>query len=262
MEQRYAEGNIERLQALAAELVRLPVAVLVAGGSPAIRAAQQATRTLPIVMVGGYDPVQQGFVASLAHPGGNVTGVASQSQDLTGKRLELLKEAVPHVSRIAVLVNPAQPTYGAAMHDLAVASRRLGVALQVLELRRADEVAPAFTAMGQEGAEALVVGLSDPLLRGLSGQITALAAQHRLPAMYPWKEYTEVGGLMSYAPSLPALWRHAATYVDKLLKGAKPANLPVEQPMKFELVINLKAAQPLGLTLPPHLLVLADEVIK
>src|SRR5262249_14188763 len=150
----------------------------VAGGSPAIRAAQQATPTLPIVMVGGYDPVQQGFVASFAHPGGNITGVISQAQDLTGKRLELLKEAVPHVSRIAVLVNPAHPAHGAAMHDVAVASQRLGVALQVLELRRADELDPAFTAMVQEGAEALVVVLGDPLLLdGLHSQIAALAAQ-------------------------------------------------------------------------------------
>jgi putative ABC transport system substrate-binding protein len=250
VEQRWAEGNPERLQALAAELVRLPVAMLVAGGSAATRAAQQATRTIPIVMVGDYDPVQQGFVASLAQPGGNITGVTTQAQDLTGKQLELLKEAAPHVSRIAVLVNPAHPAHGAAMQELAVASRRLGVALQILELRRADEVAPAFTAIGQGGAEALVVVLGDPLLLSLSGQIEALAAQHRLPAMYPWKMYTEAGGLMSYAPSLPALWRRAAYYVDRLLHGSTPADLPVEQPTQFEFVINLKTAQRLGLTIP------------
>jgi putative ABC transport system substrate-binding protein len=262
IEQRYAEGQIERLPALAAELVQLQVEVIVARGDAAVRAAQHATHTIPIVMALSFDAVEQGFVASLAHPGGNTTGLSFLGEQLPGKQLELLKEAVPRLSRVAVLVNPAVPGHALRMHHLTVTGRALGLSLHVLELRSADELDTAFTAMRREGADALFV-LSDPLLlNDLRGRIADLAAQHRLPAMYGWKMYVEAGGLMSYGPSLPDLNRRAAHYVDRLLKGTKPGDLPVEQPMQFELVINLKTAQALGLTMPPYLLALADEVIK
>jgi putative ABC transport system substrate-binding protein len=232
------------------------------GGAVVIRAAQHATRTIPIVMVGAGDPVAEGFVVSLARPGGNITGLSLLSEGLPGKRLELLKEAVPQSTRIAVLVNPASPTYEAAMHNWTVAAGALGLHLHVVALHRPDELDTAFAAMTREGADALFVLADVALMDPLHGRIAALAAQSRLPAMYGWRAYVEAGGLMAYGPSLPDVWRRAAIYVDKLLKGAKPAELPVEQPTKFELVLNLKTAQALGITLPPALLVLADEVIQ
>jgi putative ABC transport system substrate-binding protein len=262
IEVRWAEGSEERLRDLAAELVRLQVEVIVAQGAAAIRAAQHATRTIPIVMAATSDPVGQGFVASLAHPGGNITGLSFLGAELPGKRLEILKETVPQSARIAVLVNPASPTYGTRMNNLTVAARALGLQLHVVELRSADELDAAFAAMTRAGADALIVEGEPLLLDSLRGRTVDLAAQHRLPAMYSWKELVVAGGLMSYGPSLPDIFRHAATYVDKILKGAKPADLPVEQPTKFELVINLKTAQALGLTIPPSLLLQADEVIK
>jgi putative tryptophan/tyrosine transport system substrate-binding protein len=259
---RGAEGQDERLPDLAAELVGLPVEVLVAVGTAATRAAQQATRTIPIVMTGTPDPVGQGLVASLARPGGNLTGVSLLMAELPGKRLELLKETVPHSSRIAVLVNPALVTYQARMNNLNVAAHALKLHLHVVEVRSADELAAAFVGMTREGADALMV-LSDPaLMDNLCRQVADLAATSRLPAIYDWKMYVEAGGLMSYGPSLPERHRRAATYVAKILTGANPADLAVEQSTKFELIINLKTAQALGLTIPPHLLVLADEVIK
>jgi putative ABC transport system substrate-binding protein len=261
IESRYAEGREERLPDLAAELVRLKVDVIVAGG-PAIRAAQHATSTIPIVMAVTGDPVQSGYVASLARPGGNITGVSVLGAELTGKRLEILKETVPQSTRIAVLANPATPTYGALMHDLTVTARALGLHLHVLELRSPDELDPAFAAMRRAGAEALFV-VEDPLLIDhLRGRIADLAATHRLPAIYSWKMSVAAGGLMSYGPSMPDMTRRAATYVDKILKGTTPGELPVERPMKFELVINLKTAKALGLTIPPTLLFQADEVIQ
>jgi putative tryptophan/tyrosine transport system substrate-binding protein len=259
---RGAEGRIERLPDLAAELVQLQVEVMVAVGSAATRAAQHATHTIPTVMTGTPDPVAQGFVASLARPGGNITGVSNLLEELPSKRLEILKETVPHSTRMAVLVNPANPTATALLHNLAVAAQALQLHLHVVELRRAEELDTAFAAITHEGADALIV-VSDPVLMdGLCGQVTALAATRRLPAMYDWKMYVEAGGLMAYGPSLPETHRRAATYVDKILKGATPADLPVERPTKFDLLINLKTAQALRITIPPHLLVLADEVIK
>ncbi len=262
IEYRGAEGRDERLPDLAAELVRLHVDVLVAVGPIATRAAQHATRTLPIVMTGTADPVGAGFVASLARPGGNITGVSLLMAELPGKRLELLKETVPQSTRVAVLANPDNPVYKLYLNNLTVAARALGLHLHVVEVHSADELDPAFAAVTRAGADALMV-LSDPVLMdNLRGRVADLAATHRLPAMYNWKMYVEAGGLMSYGPSLPERHRRAATYVDKLLKGANPADLPVEQPTKFELVINLKTAKALGLTVPPTILFQADEVIQ
>jgi putative ABC transport system substrate-binding protein len=208
------------------------------------------------------DPVEHGFIASLAHPGGNITGVSWLGTELGGKQLEVLKEALPQVSRVAVVANPASPGYEPGRDNLTAAAQALGLHLHVVELHRADEVDHAFPALTREGAEALMVLADALLLDGLRGRIVALAATHRLPAMYPWKTFVDAGGLMSYGPSLPDLRRRAAYYVDRILKGTKPADLPVEQPTKFELVINLKTAKTLGLTMPPHLLVLADEVLQ
>lgn len=262
MEVRWAEGRPERVPELAAELVRLQVEVMVAGGG-ASRPAQDATRTIPIVVVAlGGDPVAQGFVASLGRPGGNITGTTSQHVDLSGKRLELLKALVPEVSRIAFLVTPAHRG-GALLQETQRAAQALGVVeLQVLEVSSPDEFESAFSAMHAAGAGALLLPTSAVVFERHHRDITALALQSRLPTMYPWRMYPEAGGLMSYGPSLRALWQRTATYVDKLLKGAKPADLPVEQPMQFELVLNLKTAQALGITFPPTLLMLADEVIK
>jgi len=264
IENRYAEGSEERLRDLAAELVRLQVDVMVAGGAAAIRAAQHATRTIPIVMAAaGDDPVRQGFVASLAHPGGNITGLSFLGEELPGKRLELLKETVPQSTRMAVLVNPAYPAYETTMHNLTGAARALGLHLHVVEVHRADELDTAFAALTQAGADAVIVIPDAVLLNtGRGGVVADLAATHRLPVMYGWREWVEAGCLISYGPSRPGMYRRVAIYVDKLLKGANPAELPVEQATTFELVINLKTAHALGLTIPPRLLFQADEVIK
>ncbi len=258
---RFAEGQLERFPALAAELVQLPVDVLVAGGNVASRAAKHATRTIPIVFMTG-DPVGEGFVASLAHPEGNITGVGGLVSEVDGKRLELLKETIPNLSRIAVWAKPEVPRHRRVVQDLAVVGRSLGVELHVLELRSPDEFESAFAAMTKAGAGALLL-LPDPLVfERHVRDISALALQHRLPTIYPWRRHVEGGGLMSYGPSLPDMYRRAAYYVDRILKGAKPANLPVEQPMKFELVINLRTAKALGLTIPSSILLQADEVIQ
>jgi putative ABC transport system substrate-binding protein len=262
IEYRYAEGKAERLPELAAELVRLQVEVIVAGGAFAIRAAQHATRTIPIVMGGTSDAVVAGFVASLARPGGNITGLSDLSANLPEKRLELLKETVPQSTRIAVLADPASSYYASRRHNLTVAARALGVHLHVVELRRADELDSAFAAMTREGADALLVIEGGLLTSGLREQTVDLAATHRLPAMYERKQTVAAGGLMSYGPNIAENYRRAATYVDKILKGATPADLPVEQPTKFELVINLKTAKALGLTIPPSILFQADEVLQ
>jgi putative ABC transport system substrate-binding protein len=262
IERRYAEGSDARLRDLAVELVRLPVEVIVAGGSAATRAAQQATRTIPIVMASSGDPVGMGFIASLARPGGNTTGMSNFVAELPGKQLELLKEAVPQSARIAVVTNPTSPAHGAELEYLAVAAKALGVHVHVVPLRSRDELAGAFAAMTREGADALVV-LGEPfLIDRIIGAIVDLAAQHRLPAIYRWRSHVEAGGLMSYGPNQPAIWRRYAYYVDRLLQGATPADLPVEQPTKFELVLNRKTAKVLGITFPPTLLVLADEVFQ
>jgi putative ABC transport system substrate-binding protein len=262
IEYRYAEGQAERLPALAAELVRLEVEVIVAAGAPTIRAAQHATRTIPIVMAGTADAVAQGFIASLARPGGNITGLSGLGLELHGKRLALLKETVPQSARIAVLLNPASPYHASRMHDLTTAAQTLGVHLHVVELRHEDELDSAFAAMVQARADALLVVGDALLLSRLRVRTVALAATHRLPAMYVVREIVKAGGLMSYGRNLPETHRRAATYVDKIFKGAKPADLPVEQPTTFELVINLKTAEALGLTIPPAVLFQATEVIR
>ena len=263
MENRYAEGSEERLRDLAAELVRLKVDVMVAGGAAAIRAAQHATRTIPIVMAATADPVGQGFVASLARPGGNITGLSWLGAELPGKRLEILKETVPQSARIAVLANPAYPAHAPRLNNLTVAARALGLHLHVVEVHRADELDTAFAALTQAGADAVMVIPDAVLLNSGRGQVVAdLAATHRLPVMYGWREWVVAGCRMSYGPSRPGMYRRVAIYVDKLLKDANPADLPVEQATTFELVINLRTAQALGITMPPSLLILADEVIK
>jgi putative tryptophan/tyrosine transport system substrate-binding protein len=259
LEYRSAEGRANRLIDLAAELVRLRVDVMVTITSPGVRAARQATNTIPIVMAGVDDAVEQGFVASLARPGGNITGTSWLNPELSGKRLELLKESFPKVSRVAVL---REAIGGASSLRATIeAARVLGVQLQILELRDPDELVSAFAAMTRERVGALDV-LPGLMITGYMRQIVDLAAQARLPVIFPDGQFVESGGLMSYGPSPPDLYRRAATYVDKILKGAKPADMPVEQPTKFELVINQKTAKQIGVTIPPGVLARADRVIK
>src|SRR6266508_143629 len=244
IESRWAEGKYERYSALAADLVRLKVDVIVAVGGRATQDAQQATRTIPIVMSVVIDPLGSGLVASLARPGGNVTGLTIMASDLVGKQFEVLKEVVPKVSRVALLWNPANPGSAPQLRAAEVAARALGVRLQTLEARVPQEIDSAFAAMTKERAGALVV-LSDAILLNQRRQIAELAAKSRLPAVYALMEHAEAGGLVGYGANPLDLERRAATYVDKILKGAKPGDLPVEQPTKFELVINLKTAQAL-----------------
>jgi putative ABC transport system substrate-binding protein len=259
--ERFAGGGVERLPALAAELVHLPVDVLVAAGVAAIRAAQQATRMLPIVMLVGGDPVGSGLVSSLAHPGGNLSGIATLSARLSAQRLTSLKRMVPQVSQVAVLFNPDDETKVVDWHQTQAAARALGVQLVPLEVRSLDAIERAFATLRQTQAGALIT-LSDAVTLRYRRQIVDLAATYRLPGMYEFREFVEAGGLMAYGPRLPALFQQVAEYVDKIFKGATPGDLPVEQPTKFELVINLKTAQALGLTIPPTLLSQADEVIR
>ena len=259
IEYRDAEGKFERLPALAAELVALKVDVIVAGGNPQVLAAKQATRTLPIVFTGVGDPVSMGLVTSLARPDGNVTGLTlSTGPELIGKRLELLKQAVPGLSRVAVLL---QRTDRDILKGAEAAARALEVRLQVVEARGSADFDRAFSDMTRARAGALSV-LGGAMFANERGRLVDLAAKNRLPAVYPNRDYVDAGGLMSYGPNVADLWRRAATYVDKILKGAKPADLPVEQPTKFELVINLKAAKAIGLTIPPSVLGRADELIQ
>jgi putative ABC transport system substrate-binding protein len=262
VEYRAAEGKFERLPDLAAELVRLRVDVIVTGGTPAIRAAQHATNTIPIVMAIVGDPIAAGFVASLAHPGGNITGFTNLSPDLSTKRLELLKEVSPKIRRVAVFQNAAQ--HGLVMKEVEKAAKFLRVQLQVLEVRGRNDLDMAFEAVTRERADALITMGNTSLRMNARTRIPIVefTLKHRLPSMYEGSEYVETGGLMSYGPDEMANVRRAATYVDKILKGAKPADLPVEQPMKFEFVINLKAAKQIGLTIPPNVLARADKVIK
>jgi len=261
IEYRWSKGNVERLREHAAELVRLGVDVIVAGGPVATRAAQEMTRTIPIVMARDVDPVGDGFVASLGRPGGNITGVTTLSRELSGKRLELLKDMVPGMARVAVLWNPVEPSAVRQVRDTEDAARVLGLQVHALEVHGLDEFAGAFAAARQGRAEGLIV-LAFPGTPEHRARLVALAAQSRLPTMYWQRGFVEAGGLLSYAASDHDTYRRAASYVDRILKGAKPADLPVEQPTKFELVLNLKTAKALGLTLPPSLLLLADEVIQ
>jgi putative tryptophan/tyrosine transport system substrate-binding protein len=261
-ESRWSEGDRDQLRDLAAALVRLKVDVIAANGGDATRAAQQATQTIPIVMLGTADPVGSGFVASLARPGGNITGVSSLQADLTVKRLELLKEAVPGLSRVVVLRDTSSGVINRAMvSEQARAERALGVQLHLLEVTDPSTPEPAFAAITQARAEALMV-LPSQALGAYATRIVDLVARSRLPAIYPARAYVEAGGLMSYARDRGEELRRSAAYVDKILKGAKPTDLPVEQPMTFELVINLKTAQGLGLTIPPSVLFQATEVIR
>jgi len=257
IEWRYAEASDERLAALAAELVQLRVEVLVAGDSRAIPPAQHATSTIPIVMTVSGDPVAEGYVTSLARPSGNITGLANMTTQLARKRLELLIEAVPGLSRVAVLGPASHPDWS----ELAVATEALGIQLHTLPVTSPDEFEPALAAAMREHANALIV-LPSPITNYHTRQIVNLVTQSRLPAMYALKGYVAVGGLMAYGPSIPDLYWRAAYYVDRILKGAKPADLPVEQPMKFEFVINLKTAEALSHTIPSLLLYQADEVIR
>jgi putative tryptophan/tyrosine transport system substrate-binding protein len=261
IESRFAEGQADRLPALVADLVRLQVDIMVIDGNLAICAAQHATTTIPIVIAVSGDPVGEGFVASLARPGGNITGLSLMGTEVSGKRLQLLQEAVPTLSHIAVLWNPAVPVSMLAFKETQTAAHALGLQLQSLEVRSPDEFVQAFAAMTREHADALVV-ISNELFFGHRSQLAELTVRHRLPAMFHLREYAEAGGLMAYGPDAADMYRRAATYVDKILKGAMPADLPVEQPVKFDLVINLKTAQALGLTIPPSILFQADEVIK
>ncbi len=261
VEYRYAEGKRDRLSELAAELVRLKVDVIVSGGAAATRPAKEATSTIPIVMTGDSDPVGGGFVASLARPGGNITGLATLSPELSGKRLELLKEVVPKLSRVAVLGDSSNPANAQNLKETELAAGALGVKLQYLDVLSSKDLETAFRAAGKGRAEAVLM-LGGAVFVSQRTQVAELAVKSRLPAIYYRLDFVEDGGLMSYATSLTDLSRRAATYVDKILKGTKPADLPVEQPMKFEFIINLKAAKQIGLTIPPNVLVRADKVIK
>jgi len=262
IESRYAEGDPARLPGLAAELVGLPVAVIVTSGSQAIQAVKQATSTIPIVIAASSDPIETGFVTSLARPGENLTGLSLSAPELSGKRLELLKEAVPAIAHVAVLANPGNPSTAAQLRETQRAAQALAVQLHLVEVQGPQELDHAFAAIRSVPADALLV-LSDPLfMSSQRARLAELTATSRLPAMYVFREDVEAGALMAYGPSFLDLFRRAATYVDKILKGAKPGDLPVEQPMKYELILNLKTAKALGLTFPPALLILADEVIR
>ena len=264
IEFRDAEGKLERLPALAAELVALKVDVIVVGGTVAALAAKQATKTVPIVFVSAVDPVTDGLVTSLARPGGNVTGLSALAPELVGKRLEQLKQAVPGVSQVAVLWQPGalgERTEKDMRKEAEVAARALGVRLQFVEVRGPDDFDRAFSDMTRARAGALTV-LGSTMLINERRRLVDLAAKNRLPAVYGLREYVDAGGLMCYGPNNADMFRRAATYVDKILKGAKPGDLPVEQPTKFELVINLKTAKALGLTIPQSVLARADEVIQ
>jgi len=261
IERRSAEGKSDRLPALAVELVRLKVDVIVTGGSAATRPAKEATSTIPIVMAPDSDPVGNGFVASLARPGGNITGLATLAPELSGKRLELLKEVVPRLSRVAVLGSSTEPANAQSLKETELAAGAFGVKLQYLSILGSKDIETAFGAASKARADAVLV-FGGAVLNSHRTQIADLAIKSRLPAIYHRQEFVEDGGLMSYDANPNDLARRAATYVDKILKGAKPADLPVEQPTKFELIINLKAAKQIGLTIPPNLLARADKVFK
>jgi putative ABC transport system substrate-binding protein len=261
IESRYAEGNPDRLPGLAADLVGLQVAVIVTAGAQAIQEVKQATSTIPVVIAASSDPVEMGFVTSLARPGENLTGLSLSAPELSGKRLELLKEAVPAIAHVAVLANPANPNTVAQLRETQHAAQALQVQLHLVEVRSPHELDKAFSAIRNVPADALIV-LLDPLFMSQRARLVELTATSRLPAMYGFREDVETGALMAYGPSFPDLFRRAATYVDKILKGAKPGDLPVEQPTKYELILNLKTAKELGITLPPTLMILADEVIR
>ena len=261
LERRYAEGKQDRLSALVAELVRLKVDVIVTGSPSATRSAKQATSTIPIVMLADDDPVGWGFVASLARPGRNITGLATLSPELSGKQLELLREITPQLSRVAVLGNAGQPGNPQALKEINLAADSLGVKLQYVDVQDPNAIESAFQAASKERADAVLV-VSTTALYLHRRHIADLAVKSRLPTIYGRPEYVEDGGLLYYGPSYNDLVRRAASYVDKILKGARPGDLPIEQPTNFELIINLKAAKQIGLTIPPNVLAPADKVMK
>jgi putative ABC transport system substrate-binding protein len=261
VEWRFAEGKFDRLPELAAELVRLKVQVIVSAASPVARTVKEATKTIPIVMASDDDPVGNGFVASLARPGGNITGLSNLSPELSSKQLELLKEIVPRLSRVAVFGTSTRPGNTQSLKEIELAAGAFGVKVQYLDVQKSKDIETAFRAASKGRADAILV-LASPFLLSDRTQLADLAVKSRLPAIYPRPEFIEAGGLMTYGPSVNDLFRRAATFVDKILKGTKPADLPVEQPKKFEFVINLKAAKQIGLTIPPNVLARADKVIR
>jgi putative tryptophan/tyrosine transport system substrate-binding protein len=261
IEQRYAVGRSERLPELLAELVALKVDLLVVAGDPAVHAAKKTTNTIPIVMVASPDPVGTGLIASLAHPGGNVTGLSDFHGGVITKRLELLKDVVPSASRVAVLLNPVNPSNPLQLKDIQAVAPAFRVTLLPLEIKGPDDIDHTFTRIGKERPGALLV-IGDRLFATHQKRIFEFVVKSRLPAIYSQSGYVDAGGLMSYGTSFADQYRRAATYVDKILKGARPADLPVEQPKKFEFVVNLKAAKQIGLTIPPNVLARADRVIK
>jgi putative ABC transport system substrate-binding protein len=260
-EPRWGDGQAARLPSLAVELINTKVDILVTATSEAALAAKQATRSVPIVTATTADPVELGLVGSLARPGGNVTGVISLNSDLTGKRLELLKQLIPRAARIAILRDPDNRSSALSVRDAERAGRTLGVVVQGVDARDQKDFDAAFVAMKRARADAVILGVNTPFM-AQGRRLAELAVLHRLPMMTPAKEYAEAGGLLSYGTDYPDMFRRAATYVDKILKGAKPADLPIEQPTKFELIINLKTAKALGLTIPQSLLQQADQVIE
>jgi putative ABC transport system substrate-binding protein len=260
IEYRYAEGKLERLPDLAAELVRLKVDVIVTTGA-AVLTTKKASATIPIVFAAASDPVGGGLVSSLARPGGNITGLSLMAQDLDGKRLELLKEAFPKVARVAFLWVPGGTRGNLPLTEMEAAAKALGLKLQSLEVRGLADFESAFARAKRDGAQALIT-YTHPLIINQQRQVLDFAAKNRLPAMYHESEFVEAGGLMSYGPNQTDFWRRAADFVDKILKGTKPADIPVEQPMKFEFTINLNAAKQIGVTIPPNVLVRADRVIR
>ena len=261
IESRNAEGKLDRLNHVAAEFVRLKVDVIVTSSPAPTRAAKQATLTIPIVFAQDGDPVASGFVASLARPGGNITGLSTLAPELSGKRLELLKEVVPKLSRVAVLGTSTSPSTAPTLKETELAAGAFKVQLQYLNVLDPKDIETAFRTAAKGRADAVLV-LAGPVVFSQRTQIAGLAVKSRLPAIYPQTEFTEAGGLMYYGANTPDMYRRAATFVDKILKGAKPADLPVEQPTKFELVINLTTAKRIGLTIPPNVLARADKVIR
>jgi putative ABC transport system substrate-binding protein len=261
IEYRYAGGKLDRLPALAAEIVRLKVDVIVSSSAPGAFAAKNASGTIPVVFVTAGDPVAMGLVTSLARPGGNITGLTTSAPELIGKRLELLKEVLPRITRVAVLWNPSNPSFSEMLKEMQAASQAHALQLQSLEVRSLEDFEGAFESLTQGDSQAIIV-VTDPLMNTHHRLILDLAEKHRLPAIYGSPEAVDAGGLLSYAPSFTDQYRRAATYVDKILRGTKPAELPVERPMKFELVINLKTAKQIGLTIPDSLLYRVDRVIK
>jgi len=262
IEWRSAEGKLDRLPALAAELVRLKVDVIVTAGPLPTRAAKEATTSIPIVMASDPDPVANGFVASLARPGGNITGLSTLTPELSGKRLELLKETVPKISRVAVFGTSTQPGNAQSLKEVELAAKAFGIKLQYVDVLDPKDIETAFRAAGKGRADAVLLMVAGGVANAHRTEIVEFAVKSRLPVMFDRSDFVEAGGLIAYGVNYNDLDRRAATYVDKILKGRKPADLPVEQPIKFEFVINLKAAKQIGLTIPPNVLVRADKVIR